>query len=137
MAYVYEMWDFLSTQAANYVSTTLNITPQRVMTERGLKNQLVHLGDDGSEERITLDKDSVFYVSLQWDVLGSTDAGKIVNFYHSTSIANGIARSFRWNHPTDGHKYTVRFDGDLSRMEIPGNLFGISQINLKILGKAT
>jgi len=139
MAYVSEIWDFLSTSptTANYNSTNLAIKPQQVFTERGVKNQVIHLGDDGSEERITLDADSVFYVTLRWDVLGTTDASKIVNYYHSTSIANGKGRSFRWEHPTDGHVYTVRFDSDLSRFENVGNLFGIARVDLKILGRAT
>jgi len=137
MAYVYEMYDFLTATTANYVSTALNVTPQRIMVERGIKNQVVHLGDDGSEERVNLDSKSIFRVSLQWDVLGSTDASKIVNFYHSTAIANGMSRSFRWTHPTDGHTYTARFDSDLRRLEVPGNLFGIGEVTLRILGRAT
>lgn len=137
MAYVYEMWDYLSASTANYVAANLNVTPQNIMTERGYKNITIHLGDDGSEERIALDSKSIFYVNLQWDVLGTTDASTIVNHYHSTGIANGIGRSFRWSHPTDGHIYTARFDSDLSRFEVPGNLFGIAQVSLKILGRAT
>ena len=133
----FEMWDFLSTQAADYKSTMLNIKPQRVLSEMGNKNQIIHLGDDGSEEIITFDSTTVFKVSLQWDVLNEADSGTIFNFFHSTALGNGLSRSFRWQHPTDGHKYTVRFDGQLSRSISPASLYGISSINLKILGKAT
>ena len=137
MGYHIEMYDFLSASTADYTSTDLNVSPQKILEESGSKNQIIHMGDDGSEERISLDNDPIFYVNLQWDVLGSTDAGKIVNFYYSTGVANGIHRSFRWVHPTDGHTYTVRFASDLRRFERPGNVYGIHQVKLRILGKAT
>ena len=137
MGYYKEMYDFLSASAADYTSTDLNVAPQRVLEEEGSKNQVVHMGDDGSEERISLDNDSIFYTTLQWDALSSTDAGKIVNFYYSTDIANARQRSFRWIHPTDGHTYTVRFASDLRRFEKPGNVYGIHQIRLRVLGRAT
>jgi hypothetical protein len=133
----FEMWDFLSTAAADYPSTMLNVSPQRTLTEMGNKNQIIHLGDDGSEERITFNSTTVFKVSLQWDVLNEADSGTIFNFFHSTALANGLSRSFRWQHPTDGHKYTVRFDSQLDRSIAPASIYGVGQISLKILGRAT
>jgi len=138
MAYVYEMWDYLSPSTADYNSSNLNITPQHVLTETGTKNQVIHLGDDNSEERITLSgSTAMFYVTLQWTVLTTTDASKLFNWYNSTALANARGRSFRWSHPDDGHIYTVRFDSDLSRLGQPGNLFSIPTVTLKVLGRAT
>lgn len=137
-SYVYEMWDYLSPSTADYKSTALNIDPQRVMYETGSKNQVVHLGDDGSEEIITLGgSTSMFNVRLQWDVLKTTEASKLFNWWNSTALANGMARSFRWTHPLDGHTYTARFDSDLSRTLQPGWIFSVPEVRLKILGRAT
>ena len=131
------MWDFLSPSTADYTSTALNLSPQKALTEQGAKNQVVHLGDDGSEEIITLGSTTIFKVNLQWNVLSEADSGTVFNFYHSTALGNGISRSFRWVHPTDGHTYTARFDSDLSRFQKPGSIYGINQMTLKILGRAT
>jgi len=133
----FEMWDYLGPISADYKSTALDIDSQRVLSEMGNKNQIIHLGDDGSEEVITFNSTTVFKVSLQWDVLNEDDSGTIFNFYHSTGLGNGLSRSFRWVHPTDGHKYTVRFDSQLDRSIAPASIYSISQINLKILGRAT
>ena len=132
-----EIWDYLSATpvTADYVATSLTLSPQRTLTESGNKNQVVHLGVDGSEEIITLSSQTIFYVSLQWDVLTASDAGTVYDFYHDTAKGNGISDSFYWDHPTDGHSYTVRFTGEMRRVIIPGSIHAISQLKLKILGR--
>ena len=79
----------------------------------------------------------MFRVKLEWAGLDSTESGTIFDFWASSAIGNGIVNSFRWEHPTDGHKYTVRFDGDVSRSLYPGSIFEHPQIQLRILGQAT
>jgi hypothetical protein len=137
----YEMWDFLSTGGvAADSSTELTIIPQHLLLEQGKKNVVIHTGDDGSEQRIVLDRKPIFRVRLRWDYLSANEAGVIVNMFYSTSAGHGTARTFRWEHPLDGHKYTVRFDGELGRNWINaagGPLHGISEISLRILGRAT
>jgi hypothetical protein len=137
----YEMWDFLGKTTADS-KTLVALAPQHVLTEVGDKNVVIHMGDDGSEERIALDNTSIFRVKLRWDYLSPSDAGTIVNQYYSTGEGNGRARSWRWAHPTDGHDYTVRFDTPLSRAIMPrsGDSSGIHQIPeiiLRILGRST
>jgi hypothetical protein len=137
------MYDFLSKTTADCkVRLSTAIIPQHVLTEIGEKNVVLHLGDDGSEERIALDNKSIFRVRLKWDYLLPTDARVITSHYYSTGLANGMSRSWRWHHPTDNHDYTVRFDSPLSRSIMPraGNSSGIHQIaeiTLRILGQAT
>lgn len=132
------LWDYMSTSGVPANSTALlDVDPQRVMAEIGVKNQIVHLGDDNSEEVITLGSTTAYYVNLQWDVLTSTDAGAIFDFWNSSSKANGIARTFRWAHPTDTHTYTVRFDTDISRSFQPGDIASIGSVRLRVMGRAT
>lgn len=139
----FEMYDFLSkTTADSKVLLSTSVIPQHVVTEIGDKNDIIHVGDDGSEERIALDNRAIFRVKLKWDYLSPSDAGVIVNQYYSTGLGNARARSWRWAHPTDGHQYTVRFDAPLSRsiMPISGDSSGthqIAEITLRILGQAT
>lgn len=128
-----EMYDYLSVVTADN-NQTLNVSPSKVMTEIGTKNQVIHLGDDGSEERVSLSNDSIFYVTLQWDLLSAADSGTLVQFYHDATYGNGIAESFKWTHPTDGHTYVIRFDSDLNRELYLRSWFGILNVKFKVLG---
>ena len=131
-----EMYDYLSTITADYSTTTLAVTPDKILTEEGEKSQVIHIGDDGSEERISLDDDSIFYATLQWGRITASDAGTILDFFHDTAKANGQVRSFRWSHPSDGHIYVARFASALPRAWSGGSTYHqISQVKLKILGR--
>ena len=135
-----EIWDYLSAVAVTPdYNVVLSVTPQRELFEEGEKNQFVHLGDDNSEEVISLSDTSVFYVSLQWDVLSEADAGTIFDLHHDTAKANGIARSFKWTNASeisDPHTYTVRFASPLPRGKFLANIHGYANVTLKILGRA-
>ena len=130
-----EMWDYLSVVTADYTATSLILNPHRILTESGQKNQVVHLGVDGSEEIVTLSSQTIFYVSLQWDVLTPSDAGTVYDLYHDTNKANGISNTFYWDHPTDGHSYTVRFTGLFKRAIRPASIHSVAEIKLKVLGR--
>jgi len=132
-----EMYDYLSALVADYTATELNVKPQRVLVEHGTKNIVVHIGDDGSEERIALDSDSIFHVDLQWDVLTAADAGTIFDFFHDSTKGNGKGRTFYWVHATDGHTYTVRFNSELPRSISMPEFHGVTSIQFKVLGYKT
>jgi len=130
-----EMYDYLSTIAADY-STALAVYPSAVLVEQGEKNQVVNTGDDGSEERISLDDDTIFTVTLQWNAITAADAGTILDFYLDAAKANGMVRSFKWAHPTDGHVYVVRFAAPIKRKYRAGySVHGIESIQLRVLGR--
>lgn len=129
------MFDYLDAATADYTLATLSVTPQQVLVETGSKNQVVHQADDNSEEYISFSNDSIFYVSLQWEILTESDAGIIFDFFHDSAKGNGITRTFYWEHPTDGHTYVVRFADALPRTISYPELYGIQQIRFKILGK--
>lgn len=129
-----EPYDYLSTITADYSATTLSITAQETFTEEGFKNQVIHLADDNSEERITLSSGSIFYAEIPWPILSEADAGTIMDLYHDATKANGMGRTFQWlSH--DGHTYVVRFDCKLSRTTGPAVQFGIPTVRLRILGR--
>lgn len=130
-----EMFDYLDAQTADYTTATFSVTPQQVLTEAGIKNQLVHIADDNSEEYISFSNDSLFHVSLQWEILTESDAGTIFDFFHDSSKGNGITRTFYWEHPTDGHTYIVRFADGLSKTITHPEIYGIQQIKFRVLGK--
>lgn len=134
-----EMWDYLSEVEPDYDTTTLDIKRRVAITEDGQKNQVVHLGDDNSEEIISFSDDSIFYASISWELLKESEAGTIIDFYHDSDKANGMARTFKWVHygeQTDQHTYTVRFASKMPREMKSGNVHGINSIRLKILGRA-
>lgn len=121
--------DFLSTVSSD-VDQTLSITAQGSVTEESRENTVIHIGDDESEERIILSSTPVFVVSFSWAALSESDAGTVLELYHTH--ANGMGKSFKWIH--DGHTYVVRFDCNLSRVGNDHSRYG-SSIKLKILGK--
>jgi len=134
-----EMYDYLSTVTPD-VDITLGaggyeIHPQGVLTERGTKNQVVHEGDDGSEQRVSLSNDSIFHVELAWDVVTESEAGTLIDFYYDSAKGNGRQKSFKWEHPDDGHTYVVRFDCDMERARKAHDVYGILNIRFKVLGK--
>lgn len=134
-----EIWDYLSaTPVTPDYNVVLDVNPQKVLVEDGQKNQVVHLGDDDSEAVISFSDTSVFNINLQWEDLNELDAGTIFDFYHDPAKAKQFARSFKWQHhePTDPHIYTVRFASKLPRQLKTASRFGITNVRLKILGRA-
>ena len=129
-----EIYDYVSEATPDYAATTLTVAAQRVVKERGLKNQIIHIGEDGSEERISLSNQSIFYVDVEWPVKSESDVGTIIDFYLDSSKGNGKARSFYWEHPTDGHTYVVRFDNDITRTISLGDFYGVPNVTFKVIG---
>lgn len=132
-----EIYDYVSSGGIPDNDVTLSITPQSVIPEEGDKNQIIHLGDDGSEERISFSNDSIFFVTLEWGNIDESESGTIMDFFHSTAKGNGRNKTFKWEHPTDGHTYITRFATKLSRLRLKADIFGITQIRLKVLNVAS
>lgn len=128
-----EIYDYVSTISADY-NFAIGILPQGVVTEESNKNQVVHLGVDGSEERISYGTASIFYISIGWNVLSESDSGTIFDWYNDPNKANGMQRSFKyvWG---DGHTYVVRFDSPLPRSGQAMSRMGITGVRLKVLGR--
>jgi hypothetical protein len=113
---------------------TLSVNPQHSLIEKGSKNQKIHIADDGSEEFIGKSSDVSYYFVLKWNTINEEDAGTILDLWSDPDKADGSRRSFKWVHPTDGHTYVVRFEGDIERSMRRGKLFGFASITLKVIG---
>jgi len=129
-----ETYDFLSTITADYSTAALTITPQGEVTEESQKNHVIHYGVDGSEERISLHSASIFYVTVDWNILTESDSGTIFDFYNDTAKANGCQRSFKLTYG-DGHTYVARFDSALPRRGQHKSRYGLRGVKFKILGR--
>lgn len=133
------MYDYLDVATPDYGDDSsedaLSLTPHNSMTEISEKNQIIHVADDNSEERISLSDDNIFNVTLQWNTITESEAGTIVDFYFDPAKGNGVTRTFVWEHPTDGHEYVVRFTGAIKRKINPASLYDIDQITLRVIGK--
>ena len=129
------MFDYLDSMAADS-DNTLRVSPSKVIVEEGSKTQTIHIGDDGSEERIALSDDSTFYCTLIWTYKSASDAGTVMDFYHDSAKGNGNAKTFIWENLSDGHFYVVRFDGKLKRQLINANgvIYSFPNVRLKVLG---
>lgn len=124
-----EPYDYLPTISPD-VDVTLSIVAQGSVAEESRQNTVIHLGDDESEERITLSSTPVFSVSFSWNILSESDAGTLLDLYHTS--AQGMGKSFKWVH--DGHTYVVRFDSTMSRKGNASSRYG-SDVKLKLLGR--
>ena len=135
-----EIWDYLSADAVTPdYNVLLDIVPQKILYELGSKNQIVQLGDDDSEAIISYSDTSIFYMRLIWETLTESDAGTIFDFWHDSTKANGMARTFKFQDHgvTDQHTYTVRFaTSNISRIVRVAQIFGFTEIRLRILGRA-
>lgn len=129
-----EMYDYLSVATPDYSATTLSIGCQVQLVEEGEFSQEVHEGDDTSEEVISFSTSPILYVELQWPVKSESDTGTILDFFLDTSKGYGYSRSFKWDHPTDGHTYVVKFRSKIQRVYRPGVFYGINTIKLKVIG---
>jgi len=128
-----EMYDYISTITPDY-NAALDIPPQGVVSEDSQKNQVIHLGSDGSEERISFNTTPIFYITIGWNALSESDSGIVFDFYNDTAKANGMMRSFKYSYG-DGHTYVVRFDSKITRSGKHLEKMGITGIRLKVLGR--
>ena len=131
-----EMYDYLAAVTPDY-NATLAVTPQVSATEQGMKNQEVVESDDNSQVTITYSSSSIFYLTLTFDVKSESDAGTVLDFYHDSAKANGMARSFKYTNYTEPlasrHTYVVKFAEPLSRNVSLAYFYGFS-IKLRVLG---
>ncbi|MFX0201874.1 MAG: hypothetical protein ACFFCW_37670 [Candidatus Hodarchaeota archaeon] len=133
-----EMYDYLSEVTPDYSTTTLDIKCKVELLEDGEFSQKIHEGDDTSEEVISFSSSPKFFVQLQWPMTSEADTGTIMDFFLDTTKGYGYARSFKWEHPDDGHTYVVKFRSKIQRSYKPisgGAIYGINTIMLKVIGK--
>jgi hypothetical protein len=128
-----EIYDFVNTITADY-NYAIGITPQGVVSEESAKNGIVHMGADGSEERIAFGTASIFYITIGWNILSESNSGTIFDWYNDPAKANGMQRSFKYVFG-DGHTYVVRFASDLSRVGQAVSRWGLPSIRLRVLGR--
>ena len=138
MANEYEMYDYLSVATADY-DYTLDLPSQGIIYEKGAKNIRVKEFDDANEARATICNQTVFYVTLQFTYLSESNAGIIFDLYHNTNKAIGMAKTWKWIHYGEPsarrHTYVVRFAAPLSRKIRPTEIYGYTEIKLKVLGR--
>ena len=139
-----EIYDYVSTVTPDYSAVTLQHSnpsvagfiprPKDVIVEDAIKNQVVHLYDDESEQVVDISDAWVFFVTLIFDRFLGEYAGTLMDLWLDSAKANGIGRSFPWAHPTDGHVYVVKFRSDFKRNLKPVGRFAFPTVRLKIMG---
>ena len=131
------MADYLSTVTPDYTAVNLDVSPRGISPSifvTGRKYQEIDDYYGGSSTRIDWGNDPEFFVVLPFGYLNTGDMQKIWQLYMSPSKANGVARTFVWDHPTETNNYVVRFYNEIERWHTPSLKFGIDGIVLKVLG---
>ncbi len=130
-----EMYDYLSNVTPDY-NATLDVTPQRTLPEDISWHQIVQEADDRTEQVLTLGG-PFFDIRLEWAGITPADSGTIMDFYSDPNKAKGFARSFKWDHPKDGHTYVVKFRSRLRRVyttNMPGH-HRVDALDLRVIGR--
>jgi hypothetical protein len=129
-----ELYDYLSQTTPDY-DFEMGVTPSRVVQESGAGWEKVIAFYGPEEERLSWLDQMEFYFVLQWDNITAADAGTIFDFYCDYTKAHRTNKTFKFEHPTDGHVYVVRFAAGLERTIMMANIMAIQSIRLKITGR--
>ena len=135
MASNWEMGKYLPEAVADY-NYTLAIEPHEMLPETGEKKQVVHEYDDGSLGVVEISNTPRFDVVLKWDSLSETDAGTLLDLWHSSDKANGRKYTFYWQHPKETNIYVVRFMESLRIVHTAegGDYVRVEQVTLRVEG---
>jgi len=133
-----EIYDYVSIVTPDK-DVTLSIHPSVPpivnIPEEVDKKDIIHIGDDGSEERMSHGSGLIFKITIKWNALSEDDAGTILDFWADSDKGYGRVNSFKYDH-YDGHTYVVRFDSKMTRERIfAGATYGIDSITLRMLGR--
>jgi len=129
------MYDYLSTITPDSTAT-FSLACQGILIEECPCDEMViNKGYGSSEEVIILSSVKMYYVTIQYNAISRSDSGIIFDLYNDPAKANKIARSFKWQHPTDGHTYVVKFRGNLSRFKQNAEIYGFSTMQLMVIGR--
>jgi len=129
-----KMADYLPQKTADYTGSQLTVTPQTTLVETPQYTQKLNMADDGSSNPTTLDSDPFYDATLQWRVLGQSDAETIIDMWADPSKAKGVLYTFEWPHPTDGNTYIVRFKSNPQKNIKPANRYEVPEIKLRVEG---
>ena len=99
---------YLNAATPDCTSGTLTVRPHNTITYEPARMQKVITYDGPQESRISIDSGYSFMVDVQWELLPASNSGTVIDFLLGWDKANGIVRSFKWQHPTDGYVYVVR-----------------------------
>jgi hypothetical protein len=131
----WEMYDVLPTIPPD-VNITLSVDCQVVLSEEGGYLQEKHTTDDNTRSVITFSDVPEIRCTLQWPHLDSATTGTILDIYYNTTKAFGMAKSIKWDHPSDGHTYVISFESKIRREWYPSpNIVAVQAIDVVVLGK--
>lgn len=110
---------------------TLRVTPTTVLPKKISKNAFVHEFEDGKTKAVNL-SGAKCDAEMQWDYISEADRETILDWYHDSAKANGMARTFYWEDPKSGRTYEARFMGPLRTSFVPGNLQSVDKIAVRL-----
>jgi len=128
-----DMATFLDSAEPDYADEVLSIKPHEVLHIEDSENQIIDRFDDNSDETYAYSDTVEWRVFLKWENLSSANHDTIFGLYYDPVKANKKARSFLWEHPTDGNTYVVKFTSKLERQETPVGRYNI-KATLRVLG---
>lgn len=127
------MKDYLNSATPDYSTTTLSVNPDKVIYEKSEFNQVRHEMDDGSSKVVTINDAPTFKVVLGWKKRNA-DIQTIFDFFNDATKAKGMARTFKWEHPTDGNTYVAQFASNMTKRIFSGEARAIDSIAMIIVG---
>lgn len=133
-----EMYDYLTTDTADYTTVEIDIPLQRSAKEKSKKDQTILKKDTGSPAVVSSSDLYYYECVIEWPNISESDAGTIFDIWNDISKCNYAQRTFYLHFP-DGHIYVARWMGEVERIYTP-NLHaagrrGIAPVQVRIEAK--
>jgi len=126
------IYNFLSNVSADNAET-LTLPSHDGIDHQPVREQYVEVLDDGSEERIDADNVYQFTTTIKWIEMSKENHQIIMDYFYSATKGAGITETFYWEHPSDGHAYTVRFEAKPQQVQKPNHVYDVTA-KLRIVG---
>jgi hypothetical protein len=126
-------WEYLPEKVPDY-NGTLDVEPQRVLTEMGGFRQEQVEYDDENIQTITFSTTPKIFFRVQWDSITEAEADAIMDMYLDANKAMGMAKSFKFYHDIDELYYIVHFASQISRDTFGHPWRAIPSIMLRVVG---
>jgi len=127
--------DYLNADTSDCIAGTLTLSPHDAMVYTISQNQEIIPFEDATETRLDLDEAPSFFADVKWTNISASNSGTVLNYMLERSRGNGITRTFKWQHPTDGYTYVARCTKLPTYTQKPPDLWDIN-VTLKLIGIA-
>lgn len=128
---------YLQNKTPVYTASVLAVVPTGetvLMDGTGYRIQEIDEYHGGFDHRYDWGGAPVFLIGVPFDFITDANLELIKDFYLNPLKANGIGRTFPWQHPTELNLYTASFNNPMGIWSDPAKNQGINGVVFRIGG---